>query len=50
MSGGIRLDTNDNFLNVDGLVQLSNDGTRLTVGGSSSILSLTRSLSITGRR
>lgn len=38
MSGGSRLDTNDNFLNVDGLVQLGDDGTRLTVGGSSSIL------------
>src|SRR4051812_8563412 len=29
MSGGIRLDTNDNFLDVNGLVQLTGDGTRL---------------------
>ncbi len=46
MSGGIRLDTNDNFLSVNGPIQLGGTSTDLVIGGSNSIVTALHAVTI----
>jgi hypothetical protein len=46
MSNGIRLDTNDNFLSVNGPIQLSGTSTDLVIGGSNSIVTALHAVTI----